>query len=387
MKIVITVEQFNPRKGYSEYYLARELTKIGHKVYVITFSWSKSFSRIRLGEGFEVISIPNIGRINGFHILSPIGIINLLKFIKTEKPDVIHCQPVYSQVGLLLILLKDVFHFKCVGSLITGEFYLNSTSKRILFKLGIVAVRLIKNKVDSFFALNNYVALYISRTFCIPYEKIERIPLGADVELFEYNPLKRVFIREKLGIGSDDIVVCYTGRLLPSKQVDILMKALAPIIINNPKVKLLIVGSGDKTYLKYLKEYASRLQIHENVIFHPAVHRCQLPSFYSASDIAVWPAAPSISIIEAASVGLPVISGSPFFYKDYGVCYIVRRGDWFNLMQLINKLIADENLRRNFGLSARNLVKTKFNWKCIAKEYNEAYLKVLYGMKDMQVFT
>jgi glycosyltransferase involved in cell wall biosynthesis len=381
MKIMLVVEQFDPNRGYLEYYLAKELVKLGHKVYILTFEWNKNILRKMTEDGFEIISLPYIGIIHGFHIPYLTGIIYLIGFLKREKLDVIHCQPVFSPISLLLIQLKDLFYYKCVGSLITGEFYLNNLFKKILFKLSIIAVLLIRSKVDRFFALNNNVALYINNTFGIPYKKIEVIPLGADLDLFRYSIIERAFIRKKLGIRSDDIVICYTGRLSPSKQVDILMKALAPIIKNNSKVKLLIVGSsGDDAYLKYLKEYASKLQIQRNVIFHPTVHRKQLSSFYSASDIAVWPAAPSISILEAASVGLPIISGSLFFYKDLEdqkAGYVIRRGDQLRLTQLLSKLIADEKLRRNLGSNAKNLVKTKFNWELIVKKYIKVYSEVL----------
>ena len=388
MKIMLVVEQFDPNRGYLEYYLARELVKLSHKVYILTFERNKNILRKVTEDGFEIISLPYIGIMHGFHVPYPAGIIYVIEFLKREKPNIVHCDAVFSPISLLLIQLKDLFHYKCVGSLITGEYHLNNVFKKILFKLSIIAVLLIKSKVDRFFALNNNVALFINNTYGIPYEKMEIIPLGADVELFKYNVIERVSIRKKLGIGSDDIVICYTGRLLPSKQVDVLMKALAPIIKNNSKVKLLIVGSGDKAYLKYLKEYSSRLQIQRNVVFHPTVHREQLSSFYSASDIAVWPAAPSISILEAASVGLPVISGSLFFYKDLednNAGYVIRRGDWLRLIQLLSKLIADERLRRNLGSNAKNLVKAKFNWELIAKKYINAYSEILCEAKRMKI--
>ena len=380
MKIMLVVEQFDPNRGYLEYYLARKLVKLGHKVYILTFEWNKNILRRVTEDGFEIISLPYIGIMHGFHMPYPAGIIYVIGFLKREKPNIVHCQPVFSPISLLLIRLKDLFHYKCVGSLITGEYHLNNVFNKILFKLSIIAFLLIKSKVDRFFALNNNVALYINNTYGIPYEKIEVIPLGADVELFKYNVIERVSIRKKLGIGSDDIVICYTGRLLPSKQVDILMKALAPITKNNSRVKLLIVGGGDKAYLKYLEEYASKLQIQRNVIFHPTVHRKQLSSFYSASDIAVWPAAPSTSILEAAAVGLPVISGSRFFYEELEKCemgYVIKRGSASELTQVLNQLILDEDLRRRISYNCRYLATTEFDSKRVAKRYCNAYLKAL----------
>ena len=378
LKIVIVVEQFNPNKGYLEYYLARELTKLGQKVYILTFGWSRNILRKIFEDGFEMVSLPYIGIINGLHIPNLAGIIYIVKFLRREKPDIIHCQPIFSPTSLLIVRLKDLFHYRCVGSILTGEFDLRSMVKKFLFKLSIATVRLVKNKIDYFFALNKNVALYLSRIFAIPLERIEIIPLGVDVELFKYNEAERISVRKRLGIGLDDVVICYTGRLIPTKQVEVIMESLRILVTNFPKIKFLVIGDGDKNYLQYLKEHALRLHIENRVIFHPAVHRKYLPSFYSACDIAVWPAAPSISIFEAASVGLPIISGSRFFYEDlekYNVGYIIRRGDVLKLTQILNQLITDGNLRKKISDDCRHLVRTKFNWRTIAMEYHNAYLK------------
>jgi len=378
LKIVIVVEKFNPNKGYLEYYLARELTKLGQKVYILTFGWNRNILRKKFEEGFEMVSLPYIGIINGLHIPNLAGIIYIIKFLRREKPDIIHCQPIFSPTSLLIVRLKDLFHYRCVGSILTGEFDLRSMVKKFLFKLSIATVRLVKNKIDYFFALNKNVALYLSRIFAIPLERIEIIPLGVDVELFKYNEAERISVRKRLGIGLDDVVICYTGRLIPTKQVEVIMESLRILVTNFPKIKFLVIGDGDKNYLQYLKEHALRLHIENRVIFHPAVHRKYLPSFYSACDIAVWPAAPSISIFEAASVGLPIISGSRFFYEDlekYNVGYIIRRGDVLKLTQILNQLITDGNLRKKISDDCRHLVRTKFNWRTIAMEYHNAYLK------------
>lgn len=66
------------------------------------------------------------------------------------------------------------------------------------------------------------------------------------------------------------------------------------------------------SYVAYLQKLISDLKISNNVIFYSWVHRTRLARFYSASDIAVWPGLSSISIVDAASVGLPlVIANTP----------------------------------------------------------------------------
>ena len=96
MKIAIVVEEFNSNKGYLEYYLAKELTKLGHEVFVLTFNLSKRILRTTHKEGFEVVSFPYIASANGLHIPSVRGAAYLVNFIKKERLEIIHCQPLYS---------------------------------------------------------------------------------------------------------------------------------------------------------------------------------------------------------------------------------------------------------------------------------------------------
>ena len=67
MKIMITVEDFDPDKGYLEYYLAKELADVNHEIVIVTYSLDKFFLRKKLDENFDVVYIPYIFRINGLH--------------------------------------------------------------------------------------------------------------------------------------------------------------------------------------------------------------------------------------------------------------------------------------------------------------------------------
>jgi glycosyltransferase involved in cell wall biosynthesis len=379
MKILIVVENFEPYRGYLEYYLSKELIKLKNKVIIVTYGSYKKILKINKKD-FELIYLPFLLSFNSYHLPNLIAIIHLLKIVKEESPQIIHCQPLFSPTCVYLLAMKKVFKYKCVGSLITGEFSLNSIKNLILFKFLIWVISLVKMNIDHFFAINYYVKNYISQTFGISPDKITVIPLGVDTELFRFEEVKRTQIRQRLGIQFDDKLVCYTGRILPEKKLEHLIMAIAPIVKNNPKVKLLIVGHGDPKYLKFLKQLIIENQLENNVIFHPTVHRTQLPSFYSACDIAVWPAAPSISILEAASVGIPVISGSGFFYKhlaDMGVIYLIKREDWHTLSLLINNLLKNDDLRKRMRFILRNLMIENFDWRNIAKEYFKIYWDIL----------
>lgn len=377
MKIVITVEKFDPNKGYLEYYLTRELTKLGHKVCIFTFGWSKSLLRTTLKEGFEVVNIPHVAVVNNYHIPSLSGVAYIIKFVKMEKPDIIHCQPLFSPLSLLFISCQRLATYRTLGSLITGDYSINSSIANLKYVfIKILIERYVENKVDSFFAINDGWKKALLQLFNIPYQKIHTIPLGADPELFKSNTNARTRVRNLLGLSDDDVVVVYSGKLIRSKELHVLLKAIAPIVSQNRKVKLLIVGKGEPSYVVYLKELCFNLKILNNVIFHSWIHRTELPDFYSASDIAVWPGGPSISIVEAASVGLPVIvKQSPItkytITHDNGFAF--QRGNINELRKYLEILIHDGKLRAEMGLKSRLLVEQKLNWRAITLQYLDVY--------------
>ena len=143
MKIVIVVEEFEVSKRYLEYFLARELTKLGHIVYIFTFGWSKKPSRTMLKEGFEVINVPNLAEIGGYHVPSLSGVAYIFKFIRIEKPDVIHCQPLDSPLSLILAAWKNLYGYKIVGSILTQLNLIFSPwniKKKLLFSLSKIVV-------------------------------------------------------------------------------------------------------------------------------------------------------------------------------------------------------------------------------------------------------
>ena len=381
MKTLITVENFDPNKGYLEYYLARELTKLGNKIYVFTFGKNEKISRIGMKEGFEVINLPYLASLNGVHIPTLSGIAYIIQFVGKEKPEIVHCQPLWSILSIVFINFSHFFGYKILGSLYSQTPSLDSISKKLLFYFLKLVVRFyIKNMSEKIFVKSNELMKIQEQLFGIPRHKFYVIPLGADPSLFKYDDKARSRIRNILALSSDDIAVIYSGRIIPSKRLDILVIAISPLIKQNEKIHLLIVGNGDPLYIKYIKGLPKDLKISKNIIFHPLVHRTKLPEFYSASDIAVWPGLSSISIVEAASVGLPVImANSPveIYAVGYENGFVFELGNVNELREYLRILIYDEKTRKEMGHRSRLLVERRLNWRSIAIQYLDAYERAL----------
>jgi len=381
MKIIICVESFDPNSGYLESYLAKELSKLGHKLYIFTFGGDRKVFRKILREGFEVIRVPSVRKIsNVYHLPSFNGVFYIIKFLKNERPDIVHCQPLGSLLSLIFLLFKSTFGYKIVGSVATQLNVIFTPwgfKKKILFCLSkILITRHITKKTEFFFAKTRGLAKILSSLYNIPQDKFYIIPLGADSELFKFDYNSRVSIRKKLGFSEKDVIIVYSGKINFSKRLHILLEALSPIIKKDRRVKLLIIGKGDTQYIEFLKNIIRRNNLVDNVVFHPWVERTLLSSFYSASDIGVWPGLSSTSIVDAASSGLPLI------IARYPVeTYAVENGNGFTfeidnvkeLEKYLRILIYDDKRRRQMGRKSRELVEKKLNWKSIALQYIHAY--------------
>jgi glycosyltransferase involved in cell wall biosynthesis len=385
LKIVITVEEFDFDKAYLEYHLAKELIRLGHSIYVFTFNCRNKLQRSALSShGLEVVCIPHFVSIHGYHIPSFAGIAYVHKFVKNKRPDIIHCMPLDSPLSLIFIMWKKLFNYKIVGSILTQLNMVFSPwgiKQKILFAISKITVALCVAKESSIvFAKTVELARLLSRSYGVPQDKFRIVSLGSDPSLYEFDFDERIRIRKKLGISESDVVLVYSGKLNYTKGLDVLIRALAPIVVKNNRAKLLIIGKGDVSFVQYLKRLVASLRLKQNVIFHPWIHKNSIPSFYSASDIGVWPGLSSVSIVDAASTGLPlVIARYPVdtFAIENGNGFAFEIGNVEELGTFLKVLIYDSGLRKEMGQKSRLLVEEKLNWRAITQRYIDIYTNVL----------
>jgi len=395
MKIARIVQHFQPRFGYADYYLAIAFKKLGHEVCVITadryspgvkyFDNSinpKVNSGIFFENGITVYRLPTLIEA-GKLIIS----LYTKKALEDLKPDVVHSNDLFYLTTIFVAHYKNRFKYKLFVDSITGTFNLNRLTSHQFDLYRLLFARYLIKKVDSFFAICEGSKKWLLKNFPIPSSSVHVVPLGADDELFTQDTNIRKSMREKFGILDDEVVIIYTGKILPEKDINVLIKsigALPPELFR--KIKIMIVGNGPTEYLKYLNGLINAINVRKNVIMIPTVDRNELPKYYNAADIAVWPGAPSISIIEAMSTGLPIIiAGYPRPREDaydtthlltYGNGLSFQRGSIPELSSCIMKLASDEQLRKEMGQKSRELVKEKLSWRKIAEQYIKIYEQI-----------
>jgi len=390
MKIAHVISYFQPRLGYQEYYLAKKQQEMGHEVRVFTSDrMSENTGKVLGGrylgsgrfyeEGVMVIRLPCI-----FEYANNVLMWGLIKELKEFRPDIVHAhEGMTSFSSFTSLILKDLLKYKVIVDC-HMDYSLQSKTKirRLLLHLlsKNIICRYSLKKADGYIAIAESSRKWLSIEFGIDYGKIEFIPLGAETRLFFQDVFERNRQRERLDIKENEILVIYAGKLVPAKEIRVLLLATAPLIHKYGNPQIILVGNGSRDYLIKLKQLVCKLGIDNNVRFFNFISRKTLPTLYNAADIGVWPGRSSITIVEAMATGLPIViaqSDRTSHYLKYNNGFSFRRGDVEGLRSVLETLLLNESLRKSMGARGRKLVERDLNWSKIAKQTLELYHRIL----------
>ncbi|MEW2518837.1 glycosyltransferase [Actinacidiphila alni] len=149
------------------------------------------------------------------------------------------------------------------------------------------------------------------REWGVPEERIHVVPNGIDPDRFRFDPAVRAAARARLGFSERTFVIGGVGRLVPGKNVDVLVRALPAV----PAARLLIVGTGP--------EHDHLLRLARSLGVAPRVHLVgaaggrdgagvlpELPALLAAMDVFVSASREEsfgLAMVEALAAGLPVL--------------------------------------------------------------------------------
>lgn len=385
LNIIITVDRYKPSLRYFEYFLARELAISGHNVTVLTFGPRLRGGSTEREEGFRVVYLPYLFTLTSwFWIPAPGALASVARVIRDAKPDVMHCMPLYSPLSLVSAALAGPGVVR-VGSVFSGDLFMKHAYDKVRFNLIRAIVKgWVAGRADAFFALSGYLKARLTEWFAIPEDEIRVVPLGTDPDQFMPDRSLRARARSDLGFSRRDVVLVYSGKFIPDKGIELLLAAERDLAKSHPEAKVLLVGTGPAAYVEGLRGLCRELGIADKVTFHPFVARDELAALYNASDIAVWPGTHSISMVDAVSVGLPLVMTPKFpawtslIRNGNGLAF--RAGELDDLVAALEPLVACERLRLEMGKKSRALARRELDWASIGKTYLDAY-KGLVGRR------
>lgn len=383
LKIVITVDRYSVGLRYFEYFLAREATARGHSVTVFAFGPRLRGGRTVVDGGFRVVYLPYLFCLTSWlWVPAPGAVLTLVRSLREIQPDVLHCMPLFSPLSVVATALTRRRRTAKVGSLFSGDLFMNHGYDKLRFNLiRIIVKSWVAKRADLVFALSDHLKGLLVEWFALPLSMIRVLPLGTDPREFRPDRALRARTRRALGLSDGDVVLVYSGKFIPDKGLDLLLRAVARLPGSAPIAKVLMVGSGSQAYQRHLERLSRELGLEGRVIFHRFVPREELAALYNAADVAVWPGTHSISMVDAVSAGLPLVMTPKFpaarsLIKDGNGLWF-KGGDLDGLAAAVSSLVGDRGFRLEMGSRSRALAERELGWAAIASRYLDAYAAVL----------
>lgn len=174
--------------------------------------------------------------------------------------------------------------------------------------------------------------------------------------------------------------VIFVGRLISSKNVDILIKSIKLIKEKNPEIKSLIIGDGPEK--KTLEALTQKLNLEKNIKFLGFLENDgDVYALMKSSKVFVLPSTREgfgIVVIEVNACGIPVITVN---HKDNAARDLIEEGENGFVCQLNEEEITKRIMRILENNSGRKMEEVcmdlakKYDWDKIGDKIEEFYLR------------
>ncbi len=387
MKILMLTWEYPPRVvgGIARvvYDLSRTLLKDGHDVTVVTYK-DGDMPYFEDDKGVKVYRVDNY-MINPNNFIDWIMQLNFNLVAKANEIiaeqgnfDVIHAHD--WLVAYAAKTLKNSYNIPIVATIHATEAgrnsgihdetqrYINDTEWMLTYEASEVIVN------------SNYMKNELQRLFGLPYEKINVVPNGVNLNLF--NGIERDYnFRRRYAMDNEKIIL-FMGRLVYEKGVQHLISAMPKILNGYHDSKLIICGKGGM--LDELKAQVNSMGIGNKVYFAGYMNGKDVQRMYKAADIAVFPSTYEPFGIVALEA---MLSENPIVVSDVGgLNEIVQHrengmksyaGNPNSIADSILELLYDHKLCADITKKAKNKVRNEYNWSKIAQDTHFTYQKAI----------
>jgi D-inositol-3-phosphate glycosyltransferase len=223
-------------------------------------------------------------------------------------------------------------------------------------------------------------------------DRVEVVEPGVDLQVFR--PTAQQAARARLGIPPDAVVPLFVGRLQPLKAPDVLLRAVALMLEQDPSLRsrllVPVVGGPSGSGLEHpssLAELAGALGLSDVVRFVPPVSRAELVDWYAAATLMCVPSyneSFGLVAIEASAVGTPVVAaavgGLTTVVRDGVTGLLVDGHDPADYARAMSRLVSAPAYRDRLG-SAAALHARGFAWERTADLTLDVYRKAARAMR------
>ncbi len=185
--------------------------------------------------------------------------------------------------------------------------------------------------------------------------------------------------------------VLLVGRLARDRNVELLLRALAPLKQQGIPFHARIVGPEEKRtkmsrdgYLSELRALTRQLGLEGDVTFVGPLRGEALLQAYVDADIFVYPSLYENfgnTVLEAAAAGLPILATptgvATDLIRDGETGYLVDMVDPTELSRHLSRLLRNPEERQQLGREVRRVALSEYNWDTIVERYVDLYGRLL----------
>jgi glycosyltransferase involved in cell wall biosynthesis len=205
-------------------------------------------------------------------------------------------------------------------------------------------------------------------------ERIRIIHHGIDLDSFKRTGRTRGFIRERFGLSPDTPLISTSGSMWKN-QIEFL-DALVAIRKEVPSVRyLLLTPMADMPQLREFRDRAALLGVADAVLWHDAIPKHDMPSYYADIDLAISTFRNEgfgIWVVEALAMGTPVVA-----FDNGGVrdalegcpAGVLVSGGAKEMAVAVTRLLKDGSAREQMSEAGPRWVSERFSTERMVDEY------------------
>lgn len=234
--------------------------------------------------------------------------------------------------------------------------------------------RFLIGRMDAIIATSPESASYLTRPCVV-------IPHGMDTQAFQPST-DRAALRIRLGLPNKLLIGCF-GRIRPDKGTDLFIDAFCEIARSHPDACAVVTGlakSGYSGFVDTIRAKVEREGLSDRVFWLGEVEAQTVPELYRCMDIYVAPQrweGFGVTPLEAMASGVPVVATTVGAFRAQIVegetGFLLAPGDVPAMVERIERLVDDPQMRRRMGDAGRDRVVGNFGIDTEAEAINRVY--------------
>ncbi len=364
-------------------YLTSGLRERGYDTTLVAGSLARgedSMAFVADGLGVPVVHIAELGR-----EISPLrdiaAIVRLARLIRRERPQILHTHTAKAgTVGRLAALLAGrrrppivvhTFH----GHVLRGYF---GPLRSLFFR---ALERRLASFTTALVAVSPQVRDDLVELGVAPRRRFVVIRLGIELDERVLSCGRgRDETRRYLGLGADEFVVGWIGRMTGVKRTDDVLCAFKELRERGVDARLCLVGDGPDR--EQLELRARELEVTRHTLF--LGYQEDVAPFYAAFDALILPSANEgtpVSAIESLAAGRPVVAtrvgGVPDVVREGEDGFLVEAGATSELAERLARLAGDGALRARMSEAGRARILPRYAVARLIQDVDRLYRSLL----------